>query len=631
MRPPVLLAEAGGVPSSEQDPDRPDMLMPIVELTRVDGPNGQVRSGRPMRASLAGLWSILLLAGGFAWTGRAEALDVDRVEWGFDGQVVPMVFNLLTVEVANNSTTPFEGNVSLQEGNGVTRIDLPLVERQLYIEPYGRRRLQFFPFITEQHAEFTLVWGDNADERYPVSNSSSSPIRTGERAVVLLRDASTSRQLRSKLPTFDEADFPISAAGLDALRAVVIDHVPRWDPLRFQALRDWIGAGGQLHLLKMDSGEYPKFPPPLEALNEPSDSVVFGNGRIFHHSTTAAELSDEFVSSKLGLRRGPDVGNQSYGGFNYQYQPSHSIAPLLRDLTRPDHDWALIYFLSFVYLLVVFPGCWLLGRRRADFRISYPALLAAVFLFSLAFRTVGQRGYGEETAWNAVGTARRVAPGRFLTETWSNAFVTSGGMYSFKHKGDGLIYSSGGSNDTRRGECFNRPAPGIEIEIPPFSSQTIMHTGIVSAPDFNLEFRKVEAIATLLNLEIEMTGSIPNLHSMQAVHGGQRVTLVRSGNMLRSSSDSPFSSYAQTQNTNYNAFQRNTSDPLSIYASAEVPLVVRNVWLASGRSESDLQVPKGIVRVFLYADMPPEFLEVDGGPEKRQGRLLYVFDHLLNE
>jgi hypothetical protein len=588
-----------------------------------------------MRASLARLWSFLLIAGGLVGSSPVEALDVERVEWGFDGHVVPMVFNLVTIEVRNNTPTPFEGDVSLQEGSGVIRTDLPLIERQLYIEPYGSRRLQFFPFLTESNADFTLVWGDKAEERFPVSSQTSAPLRTGPRSVVLLRDASTSRQLRSKLPTFDEADFPISAAGMDAVRGLVLDHVPRWDALRLQALRDWIGAGGQLHLLKMETGAYPTFPAPLEALNDPSDSFALGNGQIFHHPIKAVEISDQFVSTTLGIRRGPeDMNYRGYNNFNYQYQPSNSIAPLLRDLTRPDHNWGLIYFLSFVYLLVVFPGCWLLGRRRADFRISYPALLGAVFLFSMAFKTVGQRGYGEQTAWNAVGTAKRVAPGRFLAESWSNAFVTTGGMYTFKHKGEGQIYSSGGSNDTRRGECFNRPASGIEIEIPPFSSQTIMHTGIVTAPDFDLDFRKAEHNGNRVDLEIHLSGQVPTLRTMHAVYGNQRVVLTRSGNVLRPAGESPLSSYTQGQNPyGYNQYQqRNTSDPEMIYSSAELPLVTRNVWLASeSRNNNDLNLPNGLVRVFLYADMPAEFLEVEGGPEKRQGRMLYVFDHPLDK
>ncbi|HVJ69545.1 MAG TPA: hypothetical protein VM510_16325, partial [Caulifigura sp.] len=426
-------------------------------------------------------------------------------------------------------------------------------------------------------------------------------------------------------------DFPISVAGTDALRAVVLDHVPRWDGLRMQALRDWIGAGGQIHVLKGINGEYPAFPAPLESLNEPSDSFSLGNGRVFHHSFTTGEIADEFVEQTLAIKRGPEDPTMrgSSNPYEYSFQPSNSIAPLLRDLTRPDHNWGLIYLLSFVYLLVVFPGCWLLGRRRADFRISYPALLGAVFIFSMAFKSVGQRGYGEETAWNAVGSAKRVAPGRFLTETWSNAFVTSGGMYAYKHKGEGQIYSSGGSNDTRRGECFNRPASGIEIEIPPFSSQTIMHTAVVSAPDFDLKALKAEVIGgTSPQLELELSGQIPTIHSMQAVYQNQRITLNRSGNILQSSSSSPLSTYVMNQQNYGYPYNRSTpGDAATIYMNSEQPLVARSIRMISeSRNGEELRAPDGMVRVFLYADMPAEFLDVDGGPAKRQGRMLYVFD-----
>jgi hypothetical protein len=558
----------------------------------------------------------------------ASALDVDGFEWGYDGHVVQMSFNLLTIKVRNNSPTPFEGNILLQEGNAVTRTDLPLVERQLYIEPYGQRSLQFFPYVTEAWAEYTLVWGKREEESYTVAKQTNAPLRSGPRAVVFLRDAATSRQLRTKLPTFDEADFPISAAGMDSLKGIVLDHVPRWDPLRMQALRDWIGAGGRLYVLKMETGQYPQFPAPLEALNEPSDLVAVGNGQVLHRAIKTSEINDDFVSS-VGISRRPDDGNNpGYNDYQYRSQTSDSIARLLRGLTRPDHNWALIYFLSFIYLLVVFPGCWLLGRRRADFRISYPALLGAVFLFSMAFKTVGQRGYGEQTAWNAVGTVRRVAPGRFLTESFSNAFVTSGGMYAFKHAGEGQIYSSGGSNDTRRGECFNRPNAGIEIEIPPFSSQTFLHTGVVSAPDFNVDFKKAQEGGIGVDLEVELTGKIPTIHSMHAVYGNQHIALVRSGNVLTSSGPlTALSSYSQSMNTGYNPYQTTQTDPSSIYLSADLPLLVRDVWLATEVRNNDLRLPDHVVRVYLYADMPGDFLEVTGGPEKRQGRALYVFEH----
>ncbi len=572
------------------------------------------------------LWLLAVLA-----APSAKALDVERIEWGFDGRVVPMVFNLVTVEVANNSPAPFEGDVALHESGAVIRPVLPLVERQLYIEPFGRRRLQFFPFINENWAEFVLVWGRQPTERQPIT-SSSNPLRTGPPATVLLRDAGTSRQLRARLATFDEADFPMAAPGMDALRAVVLDHVPRWDALRMQALRDWIGAGGQVHILKGATGDYPRFAAPLEALNEPSDVVRLGNGLVFHHPLTSGEITDEFVAQSLGASREVDnPDNRGPVAFNYRYQPSSSIAPLLRDLTRPDHNWSLIYFLSFVYLLVVFPGCWLLGRRRADFRISYPALLGAVFLFSMAFKTVGQRGYGEETAWNAVGTARRIAPGRFLAETWSNAFVTSGGMYAFRHKGEGLLYSSGGLNDTRHGVCTNRPAAGIETEIPPFSSQTFLHASVVAAPDFDLELKGFEIRGQSVMLELELTGQPPTIHSMNAVHGNSRIPLARQGDRLISAGQSPLNSLAEQQRDYGFAYQSRPSDAPTVYASVEAPLMARSVRLISDMRSDELRAPDGLVRVFLYADMPSEFLDVEGGPERRQGRMLYVFDFPASE
>ena len=161
-----------------------------------------------------------------------------------------------------------------------------------------------------------------------------------------------------------------------------------------------------------------------------------------------------------------------------------------------------------------------------------------------------------------------------------------------------------------------------------------MHTAIVTAPDFDLDFRKAEHNGNRVDLEIHLRGQVPTLRSMHAVYGNQRVVLTRSGNVLRPAGESPLEQLCQSHNQyGYNPYQqRNTSDPATIYTSAELPLVTRNVWLASEtRNNNELRLPDGFVRVFLFADMPAEFLEVEGGPEKRQGRMLYVFDHPLDK
>ena len=59
-------------------------------------------------------------------------------------------------------------------------------------------------------------------------------------------------------------------------------------------------------------------------------------------------------------------------------------------MTKPDHNWLLLHFMFWVYIAMVFPGCYILGKRYSDFRVVYAGLLGTVFLFSLLFSVVGQ-------------------------------------------------------------------------------------------------------------------------------------------------------------------------------------------------------------------------------------------------
>ena len=62
---------------------------------------------------------LLVACGVFClWTNFAIALDVERVVWGFDGQVVSYRFNLLSVEVANNDSEAFDGVLELWKTSG---------------------------------------------------------------------------------------------------------------------------------------------------------------------------------------------------------------------------------------------------------------------------------------------------------------------------------------------------------------------------------------------------------------------------------------------------------------------------------------------------------------------------------
>ena len=72
-----------------------------------------------------------------------SALEVQQVKWGFDGQVVPARFNLLSVLVANPSAAPFDGTVNLYKGRGLEERVGAVYRSPCYLSPLTTRWLQF--------------------------------------------------------------------------------------------------------------------------------------------------------------------------------------------------------------------------------------------------------------------------------------------------------------------------------------------------------------------------------------------------------------------------------------------------------------------------------------------------------
>jgi hypothetical protein len=579
-------------------------------------------------AAVAILFSAVLFAA------PARALDVASPEWGFGGTVVPMAFNPVTIEVMNNDREPFQGDVALFQGRSAIAGDIPLIERDLYIEPGGSRRLQFFPYISQQWNEFQLGWGPNFETKVNLLDETAS-LRFGPPTTVLLRDSGFLSRTNIGLPSFREDAFPISVSGTDGLKAVVLDHVPRWDNLRMQAFRDWIAAGGEVHLFFNDQGEHPKFPPPLEALNEPVETIALLGGRIHRHNLPITGIDKPFLNDVLGVasvaQERAEQDNRRGFDYDYQWSTGTTIAPLLRSLTRPDHNWALIYALSFAYLAVVFPGCWLLGRRRADFRITYPVLIGAVVLFSLAFKSVGQRGYGEETAWNSVAVVRPLGEGRWLTQGWSNAFVTSGGEYTFEHKGDGLLYATSGTDDVRHGEATNRPNAHCMVDIPPFSSQTIVHSGVFKGPTFNVRITSADLSANPPQFHLAVEGALPTPLQARALSGKNMLTVVQVGEELQTQGAIPLNQSLQGIGPYGYSMYDNETSPEAAYSSAEPTLLAESLRIGSDQQRDNFELPADQLRLFIYAPAPPEFLDVAGGPPKRNGWVLYAIDLAVPE
>ena len=81
----------------------------------------------------------------------ARALEVQEFKWGFDGQVVPGRFNLVSVLVANPSVAPFDGTVNFYKTRGLANRVGAVCRNPCYLSPLGTRWLQFYVFVDNQY------------------------------------------------------------------------------------------------------------------------------------------------------------------------------------------------------------------------------------------------------------------------------------------------------------------------------------------------------------------------------------------------------------------------------------------------------------------------------------------------
>jgi hypothetical protein len=220
----------------------------------------------------------------------------------------------------------------------------------------------------------------------------------------------------------------------------------------------------------------------LAELNQPLPEFTVGAGRVVRHTGSLAEADRAFIDQQFRLNSSGAANEEN----TYWYSPLASILSPLQQLTRPQHNWSLIFLLAVLYLLTLFPGCYLLGRFQSDYRLTYLGLAGVVGLFSLAFDRVGRRGYGESTSCNFIAIARPVSNDRLLVTQVSNLFVTAGGRYQIEHQAADCVYAAAGSSDfrlaggvTRGDRALNRPLSAVSLDIPAFSDRRLVHAGVV--------------------------------------------------------------------------------------------------------------------------------------------------------
>ena len=395
------------------------------------------------------------------------ALQVSPPLWGFDGKVLNESFNVLSIEVANPGGKPFDGELVLKEES---HSSAPY-RQHIYLSPGSARWVQFHPYVGSFSPEWSLSW-DGSDRG---SVDLGQPV-SGPPATVLLADPSSPASRTARMRIFPDNLFPTTVSATDGLYALVLDHQPRWDAQRREAFLDWVNRGGIVHLIPGVDGALPQFTENLAPLNISGQRGSIGAGWVAKHQTPRTEIDEK--SLKNAGFASPEIKEEGEGSI---YDMDGFLFRKLAAVTKPDIAWGLIYLLTAVYVLLIGPVFYLLRKR--DYRLLLGGFIATVAIFAYVFTAVGRRGYGEKQIYHSLSIARSLGAGRYDVREWVHAFATTGDLYRFQHAEGSQLYAALSEGETVRGDIAAGKESSFTADIPLFSSRPFLHRGVEKTDD----------------------------------------------------------------------------------------------------------------------------------------------------
>ncbi len=418
----------------------------------------------------------------------AHGVEVKQVTWGFDGRAVPERVNLLSVLLDNPSARPVNAEAAVYLGDLAGGRAGARIEQPLYLAPFASRWVQFRVYVGQMGQRWVLDTGDRTHRLDP-------PLLGPPARVYLLEPDALSGRVPN-LKTFPDELFPTSVAATDGLASVVLDHAPRWEALRRQALLDWLRRGGIVHLVRGPDGRLPAFNAELSVLNGSDTRSRVGAGLVVRHAPDEPRLSDGVLADEgfppLTLGRGGRV---------YLGNMDSAILQELRRLVQPKRSWLLMYLALLVYAALVVPVNWLVSRRRRSYLLPLAFFLACVAGATVALSYIGQRGYGERQRQLSVAVARQLEDGVYDVTHWTNVFVTRGGNYDLSYGGDYGIYTTGDSNERAAAVVRSGVQGRMLADMPLYTSRTFMHRGKMEGPALGVrleEFQGGERLSRLV-------------------------------------------------------------------------------------------------------------------------------------
>ena len=433
-------------------------------------------------------WICLLL---FA-AASVSAIEVQQVKWGFDGQVVPGRFNLLSVLVANPDAAPFDGTVNFYKSRGLAERVGAVYKTPSYLSPLTTRWLQFYVYIDNQYDQWRLEWGRSPDDHHDIQAPKWGPL-----AQVHLSDSDTALGTAGAFKQFPDDLFPPTVAATSGLDSVLLDHAPHWEPAKRQAFLDWLRAGGKVHLLLGADGRYPVFSDELGVLNFPLERVRIGAGLAVRHATTVRNIQKQDIQEgDVPLREfKPDEPVA-------QVQTADSFLGALAQLSQRRYNWALIYMLAIAYAALVGPVNLRAGRKLADYRLRIALLLATVAGFAFLFDAVGRRGQGEASVVHSLSYARAIDGDTYDVMQWVNVFATRGAHYTITHAAPHNLYATGQDYEPVNGRIESGKGGRFVVDIPMFSRRAFLHEGEMKGANIPVKILNWDGAGTLKRLTL---------------------------------------------------------------------------------------------------------------------------------
>jgi hypothetical protein len=464
-----------------------------------------------MAGSIVPRWLSIALAVLFAAL-PAHALHIDQTLWGFDGHIVPERFNVFSVLVANPENLPFDGPLKLMPDLAVAGRGVAYAQ-SIYLAPHTSRWVQFYVQSPEAAARYILSWGPGRNDSYEVEEK----VTAGPPASVWLRDLDSPFGATGALKTFPDQLFPTTAAATEGLDAVVLDHVPNWEPARREAFLDWVRLGGSVFLVPGPAGALPAFGYEWHELDFPGEAIRVGAGHVAHLTVTGREINEGYLAGKGYAARTLNKPSQPM-----VYDLDAVLFRNLSSLTRPKVNWVIINLLMGAYLVVIGP-VHNHYRRRFDYRVSILAFLGCVAVFGLALAATGRRGYGESQTVHSLGIARSLGGGRVDLTQWISAFAVTGDRYVLTHRAPANLYALDRGAESGSGAIFNGKDGRLLLDIPLYSARAFTHQAIMTGDDTSVTVEKWETDGPKLReLRLRPGPGFPQQpRALHAIFGGR--------------------------------------------------------------------------------------------------------------